>query len=133
VLSTHLLPDVERVCDHAVIMHHGRVRFVGSIDDLRGARGRDAEVAVEVKADADRLARALVAAGATCEVISPMVIHVGLPPSASSVLVFERAHAIGVQIRGFAPRRETVEAAFLRVIGESGAAPRADAPTAETP
>ena len=41
VLSTHLLPDVERVCDHAVIMHHGRVRFVGTIDELRGARGRD--------------------------------------------------------------------------------------------
>src|SRR5882757_3250587 len=28
ILSTHLLPDVERVCDHAVIMHQGAVRFV---------------------------------------------------------------------------------------------------------
>jgi ABC-2 type transport system ATP-binding protein len=52
VLSTHLLPDVERVCDHAVIMHQGRVRFVGSIDELRDTRGRDADLAVEVKADA---------------------------------------------------------------------------------
>src|SRR5436190_17612991 len=30
VLSTHLLPDVERVCDEAVIMHRGTVRFVGT-------------------------------------------------------------------------------------------------------
>src|SRR5689334_5904155 len=88
VLSTHLLPDVERVCDHAVIMHNGRVGFVGSIDELRGVRGRDFELAVEVKADAARLAAALDAAGATCEVISAVTVHVNLPASATSGLVF---------------------------------------------
>jgi ABC-2 type transport system ATP-binding protein len=123
VLSTHLLPDVERVCDHAVIMHNGRVGFVGGIDELRGARGRDFELAVEVKADAARLAAALDAAGATCEVISAVVVHVNLPASATSGLVFEQAQQIGVQIRGLAPRRETLEAAFLRVIGAT-ASPR---------
>ncbi|MDQ3299636.1 MAG: ABC transporter ATP-binding protein, partial [Myxococcota bacterium] len=51
VLSTHLLPDVERICDQAVIMHKGRVRFVGTIDELRGARGSTA-LAIELKADA---------------------------------------------------------------------------------
>src|ERR1041384_5677486 len=56
VLSTHLLPDVERICDQAVIMHKGRVRFVGTVDELRGARGRDTELHVAVKADAARLA-----------------------------------------------------------------------------
>jgi ABC-2 type transport system ATP-binding protein len=129
VLSTHLLPDVERVCDHAVIMHNGRIRFVGSIDELRGARGRDVELAVEVKADAARLAEALAAAGATCEVISAVLVHVNLPASATSGLVFQEAQRIGVQIRGLAPRRETLEAAFLRVIGE--AAPPAPAPAAD--
>jgi len=119
VLSTHLLPDVERVCDHAVIMNNGRVRFVGSIDELRGARGRDFELAVEVKADAAALADALAGAGATCTVVSPVIVHVDLPASATSGLVFERAREIGVQIRGLAPRRETLEAAFLRVIGDA--------------
>jgi ABC-2 type transport system ATP-binding protein len=119
VLSTHLLPDVERVCDHAVIMHNGRVRFVGSIDELRGARGRDFALVVEVKADAARLAAALDTAGATCEVISHVVLHVNLPASATSGLVFHEAQQIGIQLRGLAPRRETLEAAFLRVIGEA--------------
>jgi ABC-2 type transport system ATP-binding protein len=32
VVSTHLLPDVERVCDHAVIMAKGELRFAGTID-----------------------------------------------------------------------------------------------------
>ena len=119
VLSTHLLPDVERVCDHAVIMHHGKVRFVGSIDELRGARGRDTEILVEVKADAEGFAKILTAAGATCEVVSPVSLSVNLPETATSLLVFEHARNAGVQVRGIGVRRETVEAAFLRVIGDA--------------
>jgi len=119
VLSTHLLPDVERVCDHAVIMHHGRIGFVGSIDELRGARGRDFELVVEVKAEAAQLAEALGAAGATCEVISRVSLHVNLPESATTSLVFRAAQELGLQVRGIAPRRETLEAAFLRVLGET--------------
>ncbi|MBC7977574.1 MAG: ABC transporter ATP-binding protein, partial [Myxococcales bacterium] len=72
VLSTHLLPDVERICDQAMIMHHGTVRFAGTIDALRGARGRDSELFVEVKAEAARLGDALTAAGAICRVTSPV-------------------------------------------------------------
>jgi ABC-2 type transport system ATP-binding protein len=118
ILSTHLLPDVERVCDHAVIMHQGRVRFVGSIDDLRGARGRDSELTIEVKSDPDKLAALLTEAGATCTVSSPVALSVDLPPDATSELVFRQAKAAGLQIRGIEVRRESVENAFLRVLGE---------------
>jgi len=119
VLSTHLLHDVERVCDHAVIMHKGRVRFVGSIDELRGARGRDSELAIAVKADAQKLADALAAAGARCTVTSPVALGVDLPESATTELVFRCARDAGLQVRGVEVRRESVEAAFLRVIGEA--------------
>jgi len=118
VLSTHLLPDVERVCDRAVIMHRGRVRFVGTIDELRGARGRETGLAIVVKADAQRFADALVAAGARCKVTSPTELAIDLPESASNRLVFATARTAGVQVRSLAVRRESVETAFLRVIGE---------------
>jgi ABC-2 type transport system ATP-binding protein len=123
VLSTHLLPDVERVCDHAVIMHRGAVRFVGTIDELRGARGRDSELFVEVKAGAARLAEALTAAGAVCLVTSPVALQVNLPANATTRLVFQTAQAAGLQIRELGVRRESVEAAFLRVIGDTAAVP----------
>jgi len=119
VLSTHLLPDVERVCDQAVIMHHGQVRFVGTVDALRGKRGGDSELVVEVKADAARFAEALVAAGAKSEATSPVAVKVDLPDAATSELVFRCARDAGIQVRGLAVRRETVEAGFLRVIGET--------------
>jgi ABC-2 type transport system ATP-binding protein len=124
VLSTHLLPDVDRVCDRAVIMHRGAVRFAGTIDELRGARGHDSELLVSVKADAARLADALTAAGATCKVTSPVALHVDLPANKTSQLVFATARAAGVQVRELGVRRESVEAAFLRVLGDDAAAPR---------
>ncbi|HEX2678941.1 MAG TPA: ABC transporter ATP-binding protein [Polyangiales bacterium] len=118
VLSTHLLPDVERVCDHAIIMHRGQVRFVGTIGELRGARGRDTELTVEVKADPEKLAAALTTAGATCRPLTAVQLEVDLPESATNKLVFKQAREAGIQVRGIEVRRESVEAAFLRVLGE---------------
>jgi ABC-2 type transport system ATP-binding protein len=121
VLSTHLLPDVERVCDTAIIMHQGRVRFVGTIEELRGARGVDTGITVEVKADAAKLADVLGGAGATCKLKSPVLVEVDLPANATSMFVFQHAKDAGLQVRGIEVRRESVEAAFLRVIGEEPA------------
>ena len=106
-------------------MHRGAVRFAGTIDELRGARGRDSELFVTVKADAARLAGELTAAGATCRVTSPIALQVDLPASATSQLVFAAARTAGLQVRELGVRRESVEAAFLCVLGEDGATRRA--------
>jgi ABC-2 type transport system ATP-binding protein len=37
VLSSHLLADVERVCDHLIVLAEGRVRLAGDVDDLLAA------------------------------------------------------------------------------------------------
>jgi ABC-2 type transport system ATP-binding protein len=37
VLSSHLLEEVERTCDHAVILAGGEVAAAGGLDELRGA------------------------------------------------------------------------------------------------
>jgi ABC-2 type transport system ATP-binding protein len=37
VLSSHLLGDVERVCDHLVVLDTGRVRLAGDVDELLAA------------------------------------------------------------------------------------------------
>ena len=117
VLSTHLLPDVDRICDHVVILHRGALRFAGTIDELRGDRG-DAVYVVEVKDGADRMIAALGGAGAAVERRSPIELTVRLPDGAGTRLVFDTAHTIGVQVRGLELERESVEQAFLRVIDE---------------
>lgn len=34
LLSSHLLGDLERVCDHLVVLHASRVQLAGPVDDL---------------------------------------------------------------------------------------------------
>jgi ABC-2 type transport system ATP-binding protein len=34
LLSSHVVAELERVCDHLVLLHHGRVRLSGDIDTL---------------------------------------------------------------------------------------------------
>ena len=121
VLSTHLLPDVERVCDHAVIMHRGALRFSGSVVELRKSRGVDGEYVVEVKASPEHLREALRAAGAASEVTSALTVSLTLPAGADTRLAFEAARQSRTQIRRLEVRRDSLEAAFLRVIGESDA------------
>ena len=121
ILSTHLLPDVERVCDQAVIMHRGQMRFSGTIEELRRSRGGDGELLVEVKEEPERLVAALRAAGAQSEVTSPLTATLTLPAGADTRLAFEAARRSGSQIRKLEVRRDSLESAFLRVIGEAPA------------
>ncbi|ADD45918.1 ABC transporter ATP-binding protein [Stackebrandtia nassauensis] len=37
LLSTHLLSEVEQMCDHVGIMHRGRLKIQGTLDDVRSS------------------------------------------------------------------------------------------------
>jgi ABC-2 type transport system ATP-binding protein len=62
VLSSHLLDEVERVCDGAVILVEGRVAAAGPLDELRAGVGG---WVVELDGGADALAAALARGGIT--------------------------------------------------------------------
>ena len=52
MLSTHILPEVEAVCDRAVFISAGRIVAEGSPDQLRASRRMQARVLVECKGPA---------------------------------------------------------------------------------
>jgi len=70
LLNSHLLSEVELVCDHVVIVDHGRVVAAGAPSELRREGGVEVETASGIRhfpdarrADVPRLVRELVAAG----------------------------------------------------------------------
>jgi hypothetical protein len=65
-------------------------------------------------------------------VTSPVALEVDLPANATTQLVFRTAQAAGLQVRELGVRRESVEAAFLRVIGD-GAVPPSGIPQRTLP
>jgi len=56
--STHILADVERVCDQVAILDHGRVLEHAPLDDLKARHSR-AHLALEVTGDATAFTEAL--------------------------------------------------------------------------
>jgi ABC-2 type transport system ATP-binding protein len=44
VFSSHILPDVERLCDRVAVISNGRLARLGSLDDLLEGEGRGAEI-----------------------------------------------------------------------------------------
>jgi ABC-2 type transport system ATP-binding protein len=108
ILSTHLLPDVDRICDRVVIMHKG-----ASVFD------------VEVKLGPEEVAfiAALERGGCKVERRPPRKLVVTLPHGDDAALLFREAHAAGAQIRHLEPNQASLEEAFLRVVdGEEAAA-----------
>jgi len=59
ILSTHILPEVEAVCDRAIVIAGGRIVAQGTPEELRASRRMQARVLVECRAPADELQMAL--------------------------------------------------------------------------
>ncbi len=52
MLSTHILPEVEAVCDRAIVIARGKIVAQGTPDELRSSRRMQARVLVECRGPA---------------------------------------------------------------------------------
>lgn len=72
ILSTHILPEVEAVCDRVVVIAGGKIVAQGSPEELRASRRMTARVLVECRGPADEVESTLarVAGVSRVEVLS---------------------------------------------------------------
>jgi ABC-2 type transport system ATP-binding protein len=121
VLSTHLLPDVEDVCEDVVVIGRGRVLRAGRVADL--TRDLAAARIVRTSGPAAALTAALSAQGfSVAEDEASGALRVIVPEGASNRAIFAAAAQTGVGIIRLEPASRTLESVFL----ESLEAPRAD-------
>jgi ABC-2 type transport system ATP-binding protein len=112
VLSTHLLGDVERVCDQVLMLNAGRLLAVGRLEELKRT-GLD-EIVVRVKGDSGAFVQALQRRGVVTRV-GRAEIRLDRPPGGER-LVFEAARETTTQIRYLGPGVRTMEELFLRLV-----------------
>jgi ABC-2 type transport system ATP-binding protein len=113
LFSSHLLPDVEFVCDHVVVLGRGRLLAQGEIRELKDQH--DSCYEVRVKADVGAFAHRLAESGCTVkEQDHGLAVH--LPPGQSEQLIWTLAAAAGEQIRHLRPQRSTLEEVFLKAL-----------------
>ena len=119
LLSTHLLADVEAVCERVVIVAGGRVRGQGTVAELCARREDRFRLRVQGE-QAPALRDDLTSAGA--KVLSestPGEWRVAVPADWSNLTFFRHADARGVVVRSLTRDDETLEELFLRVVGGS--------------
>ena len=115
LLSSHLLPDVEHVCDHMLVIHQGRIVREGSIGALTTARENLFEIRVREHQETYRTA--LETAGCVLQTLPNGNLLVEKPALLDPRVFFEIARAQNTHVRHFVPVRPRLEEVFMQAIG----------------
>lgn len=116
ILSTHLLADVEAVCERVVILAGGRVRGQGTVNELC-ARRLD-RYRIRVQGEPDGFRGELLSAGVTVLADDGHgEWRLAVPDGWTNLAFFKLADANEVVIRSLVPDDETLEELFLRTVG----------------
>ena len=117
IVSTHILPDVERTCNQVLVLASGKVLYAGELAPLLRAEHDVFEV--RVKGDPKELRSPLEAAGCVVR-LEGAALEVKVPDGAAE-RILAVALGAGVQVRHVAPLQRTLEKAFLSTIAEEKA------------
>ena len=116
LISTHLLADVEAVCEQVVIMAGGRVRRQGTVSELCARRQDRFRIRVQGEA-VEAFREELIRAGVTLLGDAGQgEWRVAVPVGWSNLTFFQHADARGVVIRALTRDDETLEELFLRTV-----------------
>ncbi len=125
MLSSHVLEEVERVCDNVVALDHGTLVAQGSMDELAGVSG-GIEIELVELADrpesVDQIERLLREGGATVDRAGTVFNVVGAADDELFDLVAASVAATGGRIRRLAQRRRSLDDIFT-VHADSGSQP----------
>lgn len=115
VVSSHLLEDIERVCDHVVMVDRGRLVAAGRIDDLMRGGG---DIVVRVDGDPAVLIAALGAHGLVARERERDVI---VAPSGDRDAIFDAIRDTVVELqmplRGLRTGERSLEDVYIQTVG----------------
>jgi ABC-2 type transport system ATP-binding protein len=139
-VSSHLLSEIEQICDHVVMIRGGRLLFQGHTDDLLSANDPRILLAPECGSDARRLLAVLADRGVRAEIklagvptvaagsCDQRTIVVAHAPERMAADLNRVAMSAGIALRGLRTQRPNLEETFLRATGSNDGDLRAAAP-----
>ncbi len=116
VLSTHILHDVEEICDSVVILGHGKLLVHDTIENLQ--RPADESVTVGLERPEPSFGAELERNGTRWEAVHPDELRVYGEPRAAAAQALAAARATGALVRRIESGRNTLEEIFLEAIGK---------------
>jgi ABC-2 type transport system ATP-binding protein len=116
LFSSHLLPDVEAVCDYVIVLGAGKLLAQGEIQQLK--QHHELTYEIRLKGDLDSFAALLESSGCSTEMHDDL-LRVRIPNGQSPQLLWEVAAKKHDQIRFLRPQRSTLEEVFLNAVERS--------------
>jgi len=117
ILNSHLLTEVERVCDRVVILHHGRVIASGTLDEVVAADGVRLRVTgLDEERQAALATFGPLAVDGEWLTVRPLAAD-RIPDLVAAVV------AAGGRVHAVDPGRGSLEARFLELLAEDPGAP----------
>lgn len=118
VVSSHLLEDIERVCDHVVMVDRGRLVASGRIDDLMRGGG---DIVIRVDGDQAGLAAALSARGLAARARER---DVTVAPDGDRDAVYDAIRDVvvelGLPLRSLHAGERSLEDVYIQTVGSAG-------------
>jgi len=124
ILCSHIMRDVEQTCDAVVVINKGRMLLNRNLADLKNEDLRIYDVRVD--GDRERFLGAVAARGWQCEAGDREDVRVTLPEGEDTRSIFMIARELGLQLRHFHYKRDSLEEIFVQTLREAeGAAAHA--------
>ncbi|MGH9866432.1 MAG: AAA family ATPase, partial [Candidatus Acidiferrales bacterium] len=111
-LSSHILSEVEQICDRVIIVDRGRMLRSGTLSEMLGPGDR---VQIVVDRLPEELERAIAESGATVE-RGEHSVHITAAITRKRELA-ETMWAAGCDVVSITPIRNSLEELFLKVVG----------------
>ncbi len=119
LLCTHLLPDVERTCDHVIVMHQGTVVRQDTMVNLTATSA--SVLRVETLQDPAAWTPLLEARGHLVQALPKHNLLITLPPGTDDADgLLDLANQSGMTITAIEPQRASLEEAFLEALDAQG-------------
>lgn len=118
ILSSHILQDIEAVCEHVILMEQGKILAAGKVADLTKAETRD----LHARLDGDRalLEQGLRAAGVLAvSAEDGDRYRLTMPEELPVAEVFKAVQTANGTVRQLAEHRRTLEEVFLGAVREA--------------
>ncbi len=124
LISSHELLEVELISNRVGILYQGELKTCGTLDELLTER----DIAIEIESAPAEALEKVKAAQIAIDDAAHDKVMLRVPRSMGLYDALDRCKAANLTILGVAPKRETLEELFVRVVGEAEAQVRGTAP-----
>jgi ABC-2 type transport system ATP-binding protein len=115
-VSSHLLEDIERVCDHVVMVDRGKLVISGTINDLMRGGG---DVLVRIDGDLEAFVARLAGRGIAARQSGPDIIVSATNAGGDALFdaIRDVAVELDVPLRGLRGRERSLEDVYIQTVG----------------